>query len=220
MAVNPRPGERTEEELKVEKEKVEQRVDEAGNQAGDAAKKEGLTEEEVNKRVEAARKEEKDKLYPQLQALNDSLKDVQATLAAERKEKDEAKKKADEEAEAKRVAKLSSDERQNEVLTRLEEQLREERLAREAFRKELEDRDKKEELRKYRDGLIQAANGEIIPELVIGSTKEEIDNAFERAKARYAEYVARAKEEVGRGVRRGMPGPTNPDTAAPESIQG
>lgn len=204
------------EDLREAEKDIEAKVDEAGKRAEKDAEKRGLSEDEVNERVQKARKEEKDKLYPQLEEVKNALKEVQQTLRAEREEKEAIKKKAEEEAEAERVKQLSADEQTKEVLHRLEEQLREEREARERFKQELEQEKKSEALRRYRAEAIQAAN---IPKplqaMVNGNSKEEIDEAVKYAKASHEEIVEQAKEEARKQFRKGL-STANPDTEALE----
>lgn len=55
----------------------------------------------------------------------------------------------------------------------------------------------KEKLESYKAGKIASAEGKLIPELVSGSTKEEIDASIELSKAKYAELHAKIRESAG-----------------------
>lgn len=194
---------------------AERQAEQAAAAAATEAEKQGLSDDEVNARVEKARQEEKDKLYPQIQELKAGIKELQDHIRAERDEKDRMKREAEEEAERRRVAKLSENEKQTELLKKLEEQLREQNDERERFRKELEQRDQKDRLTRYRESQIKLAGDEILPELVSGNSEEEIDRSIEIAKARYKELEDRFKQRSGAQVKNNLR-TTNPGTEALE----
>lgn len=217
MAVNPRkPGEEEAARLEEEKRAAEAAIEEAGAEAGAEATAAGATQAEVNKAVEKARKEEKDKLYPQLEALKDSIKEVQESLRQEREEKEALKREQADKEERARQAKLSDSEKQLEAIRNIEEQLRLEREERIRAEQKWEDAQKKNEVSRYREALLRDAGDEIIPDLVRGESVEEIDKTFAIAKARYEELAERFKATAGASTRGRMPRPTNPDTAALE----
>lgn len=220
MSTQQRTPAEQEAAVQAEQRRTAEQVEEAAAQARADAEAAGKSQEDVDRAVERARREEKDKLYPRIEALQASLKDIQDTLRAEREEKENIKNEAQAEAERKRVARLSEDERQREILERLEEQLKEERVERERFRQELDLRDKKDQLSKYRTALISGTPVEykefLIEDLVQGDTKEELDAAYARAETRAKEINDRIKAAEAGTVRRGMPRPTNPDTGALE----
>lgn len=203
----------TPEELEREKQQLEEQVDDAAAKAKQEAEAKGATPEEVTTAVEKARKEEKDKLYPQIEALKESMKEIQDVLRAEREEKEKIKREAEEKAEAQRLAKLSDTEKQLEAIKRIEEQLKEEREERKRLETQWREARTAQELDAYRETLLKAAGDEIIPELVRGNTKEEIDAALTIAKARYKEFAEKIKQTVGAQVKGNMPS-ANPDTAA------
>lgn len=191
----------------------------AGAAAAQQAQGEGLSEADVQKRVEMARQQEKDKLYPQLEEMRTALKEVQDALRAEREEKVNARTEAERKAEEERVAKLSADDRQLEVLRRLEEQLTVEREERRKLAETMESQRRADALKTYRDRALLAAGDEILPELaelVSGNTEAEIDNAIRKAKSRSEEIVKRFKETRGEQVRNTLGSVTNPGTAALE----
>ena len=126
--------------------------------------------------MQAARKEEKDKLYPKIEELSKLVKEQQEYIREQKAKQEEDEKKAAETAEKRRLAKLSEEERELEARKKLEEQLREEREAREALEKRIADKERASQLEEYRKGALRAAGERIIPELVIGNSEEEIDD--------------------------------------------
>lgn len=208
--------EKTKEELEREKAELEAQVTDAGEQAKKEAEAKGASQEEVQAAVEKARKEEKDKLYPQIDALKGSIKEIQEILKAEREEKEQIRREAEEKAEQKRLSNLSDAEKHTEALKRIEEQLKLEREERQKLERQWNDQRQAQELETYRQTLIKAAGDDILPELVTGNTKEEIDASFAIAKARHAEYVEKITKALGARVKSTMPRSANPDTAALE----
>lgn len=195
---------------------LEVQVAAAGVEAKAEAEAKGATPEEVKAAVEKARQEEKDKLYPQLDALKESIKEIQQALRDEREEKEQIKRDAEAEKERQRLAKLSDSEKTLEAIRKLEEQLRASQERQIDLERRQTERERSEELRRYKEAQIKAAGDEIIPELVFGKSEAEIDRAVDNAKARYAELTERIKAETGVGVRSGMPRPTSPGTEALE----
>lgn len=217
MGTPNKSAEELQRELEAEQAATQAAIDEAAAAAGEEAAKKGASPDEVKDAVERARKEEKDKLYPQLTALKDSIKDIQETLRAEREEKERIKAEADAEKERRRQEKLSDSERTLEAIRKLEEKLELERQAREASDRRWQEAQQKQEVDKYRAQVIAAADGEIIEEIVSGSTVEEVDRTAQIAKARFAELAERFKNVQGNEVRRNLSRTsTNPDTAALE----
>lgn len=200
----------TVEELEAQKaaqeEAAQQQIEEAGQVAQAAAEAQGLSEEEVNKRVEAARREEKDKLYGKIEDLTGRVKELQEHIRNEQAEKEEKERKQAEEAERRRIAKLSDEQKQTEILERIEEQLRAERKAREDLESSLSRKEREEQLAKYRESALRAAGPRIIPELVYGNSEAEIDAAVTRAKARFEEIDKQAREAHGQHVKHSMSG--------------
>lgn len=217
------PKEKTPEELQAEVEQQEKEVREKVDTAGDKAKKtaesKGLSDEEVNQRVEAARKEEKDKLYPQLEELKNAVKEMQEAFRAERKDKEKIQKEKEEEAERERLAKLSEEDKRNEALERIEEQLKEERQARLKSEQQYQKEKKESQLKEYRRNAIQAvrdAGEDLLPELVKGNSEEEIDESIQNAKSRYKELAEKFKEDFSENVKKKMPRSTSPGLEALE----
>lgn len=204
------------EELTEAQEQLNKEVDAAGREAEQQAVSEGLSEREVAERIQKARKEEKDKLYPQLEEMKSALKEVQETLRAEREEKEQMRREAEEKAEAQRVAKLSDSQKTLEAIKRMEEQLKQEKSERLRIENEISEHRRKEMLRLYRERAIaRVGKDNLIEELVRGDSEEEIDKSVAIAKARYEQLVERAKTTAGEQVRRAMRS-ANPDTEALE----
>lgn len=217
MATNPRkPGEEEAARLEAERKAAEQQIETAGREAAAEASAQGASQEEVQEAVQKARKEEKDKLYPQIEALKAAMKEIQEAFRAEKEEKEALKREQEEKDEQRRQAKLSDTDKQLEAIKKIEEQLRLEREERQRAELKWETAQKKQEVARYREQVLKDAGDEIIPDLVSGDTVEEIDRTLNIAKARYAELAERFKSEAGGTTRRNMPRPTNPDMAALE----
>lgn len=210
----PQTAEELEAQARAEQQRVDQKVEEAAQTAQKEAQAQGLSEDEVKKRVESARKEEKDKLYPQLEALKESMKEIQETLRQEREEKERIQQDAKAREDEQRRASLSSEDRLTEALTKLEEKLSQEQEQREKLQSEIKQSQVEARLATYRAQVIEAANGEIIPDLVRGQSETEIDRAADIAKARYTELVeqVKAKNDPRNVTRRA----TSPNTEALE----
>lgn len=137
--------------------------------------------EDIKKLLEKVRKEEKDKLYPQVEHYkkqSDTLQQSNELLSAKLKELEEAGKKVKEEklSDSEKIQnQLSELTKQNVMLQRQQEALIEE------SRRAIE----VERLGSYRTRAIAGAGGEIIPELVFGNSEAEIDTAILASKNAY-----------------------------------
>ncbi len=147
--------------------------------------------------LEAARKQEKDKLYAQLEALQTEQKRASEALAAMQKAKDEelaavqatqaekaetARKKAEEEMSAKALLEQKLAET-TQTWQQKFEQMEAERAQEKAF---LAKEREFQELVTYRNSAISAAGDDIAPQFfdfIQGDTKEQIDAGIARAKA-------------------------------------
>ncbi len=147
--------------------------------------------------LEAARKQEKDKLYAQIEALQTEQKKASEALAAIQKAKDEelaavqaaeaqkaedARKKAEEEMSAKQLL-----EQKLAETTQTWQQKFEQMEAERAQEKALLDKEREyQALVTYRNDAIAAAGDDIAPQFydfIQGDTKEQIDAGIARAKA-------------------------------------
>jgi len=147
--------------------------------------------------LEAARKQEKDKLYAQIEALQTEQKKASEALAAIQKAKDEelaavqaaeaqkaeeARKKAEEEMSAKQLLEQKLAETTQTWQQRFE-QMEQERAQEKAL---LEKEREYQALVSYRNDAIAAAGDDIAPQFydfIQGDTKEQIDAGIARAKA-------------------------------------
>lgn len=164
-----------------------------------AAFQHGATSEQMftAAQLEAARKQEKDKLYAQIQALQEEQKKASEALAAIQKSKEDelaavqaaeaqkaedARKKAEEEMSAKALL-----EQKLAETTQTWQQKFEQMEAERAQEKALLEKERAfQELVSYRNDSIAAAKDDIAPQFydfIQGDTKEQIDAGIARAKA-------------------------------------
>jgi hypothetical protein len=163
--------------------------------------------------VAKARKEEKDKLYPQIEALKKSERELTEKnnallLSIESKDQELSNVK-----DKLKVAEEGSSKSDSEAVTSLKKELKKaEKALADAVQlnvdaQAIEDKVRAEfEVKLYRETKLRESK-EIIEELVTGTTREEIDNSFEVAKARYASI----KGEVATATFRDIP-PANVST--------
>lgn len=179
----------------------------------------GLSQDDINRLIEAARKQEKDKLYETISSLKDQVTDLSEGRKNEKAEREKVEETARAEAERERLAKLSAEERFTEQLSKFEEQLAERKAAEQRLRAELDQERTLAELERYKNEVLSSAGDEILRELVTGKTKSEIDASVNSAKAKYQDYFAsavqNAKGDPGRKVKTDMtgrmPSPADPD---------
>jgi chromosome segregation ATPase len=173
------------------------------------------SEEEFNAALEAARKQEKDKLYPQISkqderytAMNDELKELRRfQKAAEKQEADrlaqiDAARKQAEEAEMSAKDFAEKVRRENEERI---ESLRQETEAREAlYKRELEFM----QLQNHVQRRIGEEQDSIAPELldyITGNSVEEIEASIEKAKIKTA-AILEGLRQATQARRSAMPG--------------
>lgn len=148
----------------------------------------------VRSLVEAARKQEKDKLYKTIDAKDEQLKTL--TIRIEDLEKQLKDKESVDMEEIKDL---------KEQITLMQQQ-QADLLKAMADQKELADKEKAEateaarkaELKAYREAKLRETGDELILDLVKGDTEEEIDNSIELAKQKYSDIVAKVE-----GARKG-----------------
>lgn len=176
----------------------------------------GLTEEDINKLIEKARKEEKDKLYGSIDDLKGNVKTLEDKIKADEEVKEKLKAEADAKAEKSRLKNLSIEEKLTEQLNTIEEQLHQSHERQDKLEREARESAEKQELEAYKAQILKDAGDEIITDLVRGNSKEEIDTNTAIAKSRFQEIFQAAKEKAEgkkREVGGQMPGPTDPDPA-------
>lgn len=181
-----------------------------------------IIEAKLNERLEAEKKRieaETEKKY------KETIRSVKEQIRAELDtEKEERKTREQELAEAKKeiemlksssssvkddVAKAKAESEEKDKLLSLAEE-RAKKLV-EGVTHQFDEVLKKKDLEIYKKSKIAEFSGEIIPELVQGSSVEEIDNAVEQAKAKYKEIETKAlkkKEEQELGNSK-VPGVTS-----------
>lgn len=170
-------------------------------------------DEDVEKETSTRVKKEKEKLYDSIEKHKDdaskSADELTKNKAALKKiQDDEAarEKKVAEEADKEKRSKMELDERmatlEDENRRNVEETSKKLQDQSEKFVADMAKKDKafddklrEKELEAYRQSVIADAKGQIIPEVVKGSTKEEIDASGEKARARYTEIRAGALED-------------------------
>ena len=165
--------------------------------------------EELKKLLEKVRKEEKMKLYPQIDHLkkqnSDLLKDKE-TLAMAFAAKDEEVNKASQ----KKMTELEKIQEQMKMIAdQNAELLTKQRLMEEETRRQQE----YSRLMSYRAEAIRLSGGEstLIPEMVIGNTEAEIDENIIRAKRRFADIKAQVDTNYMQNLSQTpVPGMTNP----------
>jgi hypothetical protein len=158
-----------------------------------------FTQADIEAAIERTRQQEKDKLYPEIETLRASQAEAAARIAAfdtdltaRQQAEAAAVQKAEEEAEARRKAELSFEDRVREMtqdtgtqISALQEQInaRDALLARE---REFND------LQTYQSTALTSVQDQIMPDLVQyigGGTREEIDASIQRAMATSAQIV-------------------------------
>ena len=166
--------------------------------------------------IAKARKEEKEKLYPEITKLKEEVEKkvtrINELLLAIG-EKDEIISQKDKEIKELKTNSKKSDSQEvkdlNIKITELENKLAE------------KDREISTiKLTSYKDKKIAEAGGELIPELVTGNSEEEIDLAIEKAKERYKEIVSKiASQQSTKPQNSNNIPPANPNTSAFTSSQ-
>ena len=174
--------------------------------------------------VEAARQEEKNKLYPRLTKAEEELQ----ALRQKEADAEKAAKKAAKEAEEARLAaereRMSAQEliesyraEQEQKFAELQAELETERALRQREREW-------GDLMQYKAARMQEVGDEIMPELhdiVTGNTREEIDASIERAIAKTNAILGNVQQQL-QGIRSGMPGvaPTGAPATGPVGMDG
>lgn len=189
--------------------------------------KPGISEEEVGRRIEAARQEEKAKLYEEISTLQKSHATMREQLEAAQKTVTELTAELDtvnnnyknllesqvtskdgkkKEVDIENLVKKSADTATEAVRKHYDAQLAK-------MQAQLDDARKKShslEIARYREFKIAEANGELIPELVTGDTTEEIDRSLEAAKKAYASIVSRVSGSYNPANTTSTPPPSPP----------
>ena len=189
----------------------------------EAPEPKAFSQEEVNSLIEKTRKQEKDKLYGTISELKETVESLAKAKEVESMEKKEIQEKAEKQAAKERQAQLSIEERLAEKMQSLEEKLGQAEKSRLELEANLAKEREVRELERFRQELLSNAGDDIIPDLVSGSSKEELENSVARAKDRYQNLfeaaTAKAKGTAKREVTDQMPGPSDPTPAALEEAE-
>ena len=155
--------------------------------------------------IKRARQEEKDKLYGQITKLKDEVSSLKKdkndllTVVAEREDtikQLEGDLVALGETKGKLEKDLKDGTATNKTVSNLTLKISQLEAELEKANAEHEKELNTIKITQHKEKLIAQANGEIIPELVVGETEEEIAESVERAKARYQEITQSAKRSI------------------------
>lgn len=164
-----------------------------------------FTQDEVDALVTKARRDEKDKLYRDLDSAKKKASELEDSIKVKEAEIEGLKSSSTEAQQLRAQLEKLQVEAQN-ASKRVETLLGE---ALDRQKDEFEKRMEALRLDAVRRELIASANGEVIPELVSGSTEEEIRASFAKAKERYTSIQAavadRLKKEHEQNLKGALP---------------
>lgn len=151
--------------------------------------KKGLMEDpDVKDLIESVRKEEKDKLYKDLEKKDQKIADQKARITSLTEQLTETGKTAEVQvAELKVVVETL----QASVL-------------------DLQDEGRKKDLDLFRERALQEAGDELIIDLVGGDSEEEIAKSIEKAKVSYQEVLEKHSSKTPKQIQQEAPKPSNP----------
>lgn len=148
--------------------------------------------------IAQARKQEKDKLYPQISKLQkeneDLVKKNNAHLLSIGEKDTEIRTLKAKIAELESNQTASASEKEKELqgtidkLNKKIETMEKNTVSREDIEKEIKE---EYEVKLYREQVLNQHKDEVIPELITGNTKEEIDASLEISKKRYSEITSK-----------------------------
>lgn len=210
-------AESEEEEVKVEEVEAEEKEEETEEEETETEttqeeeveekpkQKESPTEKEIDP-IAKARKEEKNKLYGKIQDLEGQREKLHKINAEKDKEMNKLKSELEKMKESnilleKKVEELQKDSENkngNETVEYQELYLKYTTLQ-EEHEKLVEEHQaelNRLELEGYRSKLVAKHSKEIIPELIQGSTKEELDEALKLSKKRYKEIINNVRRKT------------------------
>lgn len=157
--------------------------------------------------IERVRKEEHDKLYPQLSTLHQTQAELDAYRAREQQmqqEEAERQRLAAEEAERQRIAELTSQQRMDEIQRKFEEEQAALRRDLETERAMREKEVQFSQLLQFKTRRLMEEEDNIAPQLidlVSGNTEAEIEASIERMKAKTADIVQSVADAQGQRTR-------------------
>lgn len=162
------------------------------------------TEADINR----ARREEKDKLYPELQSLKEQVNTLTAAQQAELDRQAEQQRLAQEQQQREAEEEMSARQLLETRTAELQAQIAEERQARENAMAMLEQERRFAELQAYRTMVIEQNRDDIIPELidlVAGNTREEVDASIAGLRERSSRILGNI-EQAQQSARQNLTG--------------
>lgn len=162
---------------------------------------------EVARAIEKARREEKEKLYPEIERLKAARAEGEAK-AAELEQQLEAQRL---EVEGLRTGKVEETESINKELRELRKKNQKLETAIENVATEAAAKLRASELAAYREKQIRASGIQQLAELVGGDSEEAIDAAIKRAKEKEDAIFEKAREEARAKLADSLPTPISPD---------
>lgn len=160
--------------------------------------------------VEAARKQERDKLYADLEKERQRRKELEKAEKERMKIEEEALQAAEEERRKAELAEMDARQFAETRISEIEVRLAEERAQRESLEATLEQERNFIALEQYRNAKLQSPEVQegVLPELrdlIGGNTPEDIDASIESLQARTASILGNVQQTVA-SVRQGMQG--------------
>lgn len=178
-----------------------------------------MTQEAVNELLAKVRKEEKEKLYPQIERANDKI----GTLEALVKSLQEQLNNKDVSATTDKKKIIDENTQLSGVVNQLQEQIN--NLTAELQRQRDEAAAEKRQLvlDNYKERKLREAGDEIIPELVYGNSEAEIDQAIANSRKRYRELLKKEQAATATATATAIQqtpgaGPTAPPPEIPDAL--
>lgn len=166
-----------------------------------------LPEDQIRELVEAARREEKEKLYGRLQTTEERMKEIESELLAERerREAEEAARQAEIAAQAEAARKAEEEKMSvHELLERREQEWQQRFQSLESKYEQdraiFEKERRLHQLDEYKAQRIAQEAEYVMPELrdlIHGDTEEQIDASIEEMKARTAAIMSQVQQNLG-----------------------
>lgn len=182
------------------------------------------TEQEINARIEAARKEEKQKLYSELEALKKQVAELNTNSAAAETLK-QALQEAQNQLSLLSKAKSASGEVDTLALVRqvaddtrraVQAEANKEVVALKTRLDEVERSNQQQKLQSIRNEIIAGYKGRIIVAMVVGNTEDEIRASADLAAKEYENIVASNTTQPAPGT----PSPSAPPPIQPRAVNG
>lgn len=175
--------------------------------AASSAPEDVIPKSEMARAIEKARREEKEKLYPEIERLKAARTEGEAR-ASELEKQLEAQRQ---EVEGLRSGKVAETESINKELRELRKTNQKLETAIENVATEAAAKLRSSELTAYREKQIRASGIQQLAELVNGDSEEAIDAAIKRAKEKEDAIFEKAREEARAKLADSLPTPISPD---------